>query len=48
MVFCEKELFEDEWVIVAPNMLYPQNCGSALKDLFIILHNERGEEPYEN
>ena len=25
-----------------------QNCGSALKDLFIILHSQRGEEAYES
>ena len=29
-------------------MLCPQNSGSALKDLLIILHNEKGEEAHEN
>ena len=29
-------------------MLCPQNSGSALKDLFMILHYERGEEAHEN
>ena len=29
-------------------MLCPQNSGSALKDVFIILYNERGEEAHEN
>ena len=31
-----------------PNMLCPQNPESAVKDLFRILHNERGEEAYQN
>ena len=31
-----------------PKMLCPQNSGSALQDLFIILHNEIGEEAHEN
>ena len=31
-----------------PKKLSSQNCGSALKDPFIILHNERGEEVNEN
>ena len=35
-------------VIVGPKMLYPQNFGSALKDFFKVLHNERGEEAHEN
>ena len=46
--FCKKDLVEGEWVIVGPKMLCPQNYGSALKDLFIILRNERGEEAHEN
>ena len=29
-------------------MLCPQSSVSALKDPFIILHNERGEEVHEN
>ena len=46
--FCKKYLVEGECVIVGPKMLCPQNSGSALKDRFIILHNERGEEALEN
>ena len=46
--FCKKDLIEVKLVIVVSEMLHLQNCGSALKDLFIILHSERGEEAYEN
>ena len=46
--FCKNDLVEGEWVIVDWEMLCPQNSGSALKDLFIILYNERGEEVHEN
>ena len=38
--FCKKDLVEDEWVIAGPKMLCPLNSGSALKEIFIILHNE--------
>ena len=31
-----------------PKMLYWQNSGSTPKDVFIILHNEKGEEAHEN
>ena len=44
--FCD--LVEGEWVILGLIILCPQNSGSALKDLFIILHNGRGEEVHEN
>ena len=46
--FCQKDLVEVEWAIVDLKMLCPQNSGSAFRDLFIILHNERGEEAHEN
>ena len=46
--FCKKDLAESEWVIVGPKMLCPQNFGSALKDLFIIMHNKRDKEAHEN
>ena len=46
--FCKKDFIEVEWFIVVSEMLHPQNCGSALKDLFIILHSQRGEEAYES
>ena len=35
-------------VVVWPKMLCPQNSGSAPQDLYIILHNGRGEEAFEN
>ena len=41
--FCKKDIVEGEWVIVSPKMLCLQDSGSALKELFIILHNEKGE-----
>ena len=44
--FCKKDLVEAERVIVDPKMLCPQNAGSALKDLFIVLHNERDDEAH--
>ena len=44
--FCKKDLVESEWV--GPNMLCPQNSESAVKDLFRILHSERGKEAYQN
>ena len=46
--FSEKDLVEGEWVIVDPKILCPQKSGSALKDLFIILHSEKDEEAHEN
>ena len=46
--FSKKDLVEGEWVIVDPIMLFPQDSGSALKDIFIILHIERSEEVHEN
>ena len=46
--FSEKDLVEGEWVIVDPKILCPQKSGSALKDLFIILHTEKDEEAHEN
>ena len=46
--FCKKDLTESEWVIAGWKMLYPQNAGSILKNLFIILVNERGDEAHEN
>ena len=42
--FCKKDLVGGEWVIVDRQMLCSQNSISALKDLFIILRNERGEK----
>ena len=42
VIFAKKDIVEGEWVTVGPKMLCPQNSGSALIDLFIILHNERG------
>ena len=48
VIFAKKYLVEGEWVIQSPKMLCPLNSGSAVKDLFIILHNERGEEAHEN
>ena len=47
VIFAKKDLV-GEWVIVDQKMLCPQNSGSTFKDLFIILHNERGEEAHEN
>ena len=46
--FCKKDLTESEWVIVGGKMLYPQNSGTILKNLFIILLNKRGDEAHEN
>ena len=46
--FCKKDLVEGEWAIVGTKMMCPQNSGSALQDLFIILNNETGEEAHEN
>ena len=40
-----KEFFYN---IAGPKMLCSQTSGSTLKDLFIILHNERGEEARES
>ena len=37
----KKDLVEGEWVIVGLKMLCPRNSGSALKDLSMILRNER-------
>ena len=30
--FCEKDLFEGEWIVVGPKMLCPQNSESVLKN----------------
>ena len=46
--FWEKDLVEGEWVIFGLQMPCPQNSGSALKELYIILHNERDEEVHVN
>ena len=46
--FCKKDLVQGEQVITDWKILSPQNSGSGLKDLFIILHNEGGEEAHEN
>ena len=35
-------------VYVNLKILCPQNSGSALEDLFIIVYNERGEEAHQN
>ena len=43
--FCRKDFVEGEWVIVGPKM---KNSGSAIKDIFTILHNKRGENAHEN
>ena len=46
--FCKKDLVEGKWVIAGPKMLCPQNSRFALKDLFIILCNERGKGAQAN
>ena len=33
---------------MGPEMLCPENSGSALEDIFVILHNEKGEGTHEN
>ena len=48
MIFAKKDLIQGDWVILGPKMLCPQNSGSTLKDVLIILHNERDEEAHEN
>ena len=48
MIFAKKDLVQGDWVILGPKMLCPQNSGSTLKDVLIILHNERDEEAHEN
>ena len=48
VIFAKKDPVEGDWCFDDRKMLWPQNTGSALKDLFLILHNERGEEAHEN
>ena len=48
MIFARKHLNKGDWVTMNLKVLCPQNSGSAFNNLFMILHNERGEEVHEN
>ena len=48
VIFAKKDLVEGDWCFDDRKMLCPQNTGFALKDLFLILRNERGEQADEN
>ena len=47
VVFAKNHLAEDKWVFVGSKMQCPHNSGSALTDLFMILHTERSKKTME-
>ena len=44
IVFNKKNLFRTNWAILDPKMAQPRNFGLALRILFLILQNKRGQE----
>ena len=48
IAFTEKTFVRGRWIILGPTMIPCRNSGSTLRILFLVLHNERGQEVHQN